>query len=77
MSVFNSYIKYICFSIQKFKSFSFKEIKTSRTDFNFEIQLWVQVSGVYVLIMAINMPAPATTSGALASADDNHSARHK
>lgn len=34
----------------------FKGIKTLRSDLSFEIQLWVQLSGVYVLIMAINMP---------------------
>ncbi|RLW06507.1 hypothetical protein DV515_00004445 [Chloebia gouldiae] len=54
-----------------------EEIKTSRTDLSFEIQLWVQVSGVYVLIMAINMPAPATASGALVNEDEDHSACHK
>lgn len=77
MSVVNSYIKCICFSIQEVKGFSFKEIKTPRTDFSFEFQLWVQVSGVYVLIMAVNMPAPATASGALVNADGDRSVCHK
>lgn len=52
----------------------FKGIKTLRSDLSFEIQLWVQVSGVYVSITAINMPAPTTAPGALVNADDGHSA---
>lgn len=55
----------------------FEEIKKSRTNFSFEIHLWVQVPGGFVLIMAINMPAPTTASGALANADDDLSACHK
>lgn len=54
-----------------------KEIKTLKTDFSLEIQLWIQVPDIYVLIMAMDMPAPTTASGALTNADDGHSVHLK
>lgn len=52
---------------------SSKEIKTLKTDFSFEIPLWIQVPGIYILIMPIDMPAPTTADGALTNANNGHS----
>lgn len=68
---------YLFFNSSRLFTIFVKEIKTLKTYFSFEIQLWIQVLDIYILIMAIDMPAPTTADGALTDANDGHSALPK